>query len=411
MSLSWPFHPEPTAPSGEPADTTLLACPVCGAGEFRVFHELRGIPVQDGMLWPTREAALAAPIGDIRLAFCGSCGYIGNVAFDAGRIGYDPQYDISLHYSPLYTQFIDSLADRLVRLYGLHGCHVVEIGCGKGDFLRAVCRRGPNQGVGYDPTFTSEETGDRELGVVFERRLFTGDRTLTSCDLLCCRHVLESLPDPVGFVRLVRKSLGSRSSSPIYFEVPNADTIFTQFVVWNVTYESNSYFGPASLRYLFETSGFGPRNVVPCFKDEYLGIDAVAANRSRARVTPHAADVERLGRAVPEFASRWRRLRAEWTERLDQIARNGERCAAWGAGGRAITFLATVPNAAVVQSVVDINPHRQGLYIPRTGQRVVAPASLVADPPEVLIITNPTFEKEIRASVSALGLHCRLLAL
>jgi SAM-dependent methyltransferase len=384
---------------------------VCASRDFRIFHEIRGIPVQDGMLWPTREAALAAPVGDIRLAFCGSCGYIGNLAFDAGRIFYDPHYDISLHYSPLYANFIESLADRLVRRHGLHGRRIVEIGCGKGDFLREVCRRGPNRGVGYDPTFTSEEPSDRELGVVFERRLFTWDPPVSPCDLLCCRHVVESLPDPLGFVRIVRQSLGSSSSTPVYFEVPNADTIFTRFVVWNVTYESNSYFGPASLRFLFEASGFEPLDIVPCFADEYLGIDAVATDPPPGGAIPRAAEVERLGRAVAEFDRRWRELRGEWTERLDRVSQNGERCVAWGAGGRAITFLSTVPTATVVQSAVDINPHRQGLYIPCTGQQVVAPSALADDPPDVIIITNPAFEAEIRASVEAAGLRCRFLVL
>jgi hypothetical protein len=44
--------------------------------------------------------------------------------------------------------------------------------------------------------------------------------------------------------------------------------------------------------------------------------------------------------------------------------------------------------------------------VPGTGHRVVAPASLRAAPPDIVIVTNPLYEREIRSQAAALGLAC-----
>ncbi|HKD17805.1 MAG TPA: methyltransferase domain-containing protein, partial [Thermoanaerobaculia bacterium] len=179
------------------AAVNLRRCRVCGAAEDAPFFRLQGVPVQDGLLWPTRAAALDAPSGDIELVFCSGCGYIGNRAFDPSRLRYDPTYDISLHYSPVYREFIDGLVDRLAREYRLAGKAVLEIGSGKGDFLQALCARAGARGVGFDPTSTAEDT-DPSVRIVKE---FYSERWAAEpADLLCCRHVLNSIEDLRGFL-------------------------------------------------------------------------------------------------------------------------------------------------------------------------------------------------------------------
>ena len=39
----------------------------------------------------------------------------------------------------------------LIRRYDLRGKEVIEIGCGKGEFLSLLCEVGDNRGVGFDP--------------------------------------------------------------------------------------------------------------------------------------------------------------------------------------------------------------------------------------------------------------------
>ncbi|HEX6239723.1 MAG TPA: hypothetical protein VFZ61_02470, partial [Polyangiales bacterium] len=114
-------------------------CTACDGAELRDFLSLPGVPTQDGVLWKTHAEALAAPRGDFTLAVCQRCGYIGNRTYDAALVTFDG-YDVSLEHSPVFRTYLQSLAERLVARYGLHGKKILEIGVGKGLFLRTLCK-------------------------------------------------------------------------------------------------------------------------------------------------------------------------------------------------------------------------------------------------------------------------------
>jgi hypothetical protein len=384
------------------------SCRVCERPVPEPFFRLREVPVQDGLLWPTAEAAAQAPMGDIELVFCAECGYVGNRAFDPERLRYDPSYDISLHHSPVYREFIDGLVGRLVDDYDLRGKAIIEIGCGKGDFLRALCERGDNRGLGFDPTSTSETDASGSVRVLLE---FYSERFASEdADLLCCRHVLNSIEDLRGFVGMVRRALGDRPRSVVYFEVPDGAVIFRRRVVWNVVYEHCSYFTRPSLSRLFAESGFAVRVVAPCFQDEYLGIEASPADG--AGHGPEASEeVAALAREVARFGEEYRRRVDRWAGWLSELRRAGRTAVPWGSGARAVSFLSALQPGPEIPCLVDINPKRQGLFMPRTAQPVASPESLAERPPDQILITNPAFEAEIRRQAASLGLKSEIRVL
>ena len=49
-------------------EKTMIRVPVCGESEVSQLIEMRDLPVHCNVLWPTREDALNAPRGTIRLA-------------------------------------------------------------------------------------------------------------------------------------------------------------------------------------------------------------------------------------------------------------------------------------------------------------------------------------------------------
>ncbi|MEM7237791.1 MAG: methyltransferase, partial [Pseudomonadota bacterium] len=65
---------------------------------------------------------------------------------------------------------------------------------------------------------------------------------------------------------------------------------------------------------------------------------------------------------------------------------------------------------AEVEQVVDINPHKQGKFLPGTGHRVVAPDMLVGSPPDTVVVMNPIYLPEIGAQLGDLGLSPELVA-
>jgi SAM-dependent methyltransferase len=105
------------------------------------------------LLVEDRAQALNFSNGDIELAVCGGCGFIFNTAWDSERTIYSDQYEETQGFSPTFNTFNRAIAEELISSYDIRGKTVLEIGCGKGEFLSLICELGGNRGIGYDPSF------------------------------------------------------------------------------------------------------------------------------------------------------------------------------------------------------------------------------------------------------------------
>ena len=388
-------------------------CPVCRGRDLEVFFETEGCPAFCNVLWPTREEALSAPVGDIRLGLCRRCGMVHNVAFDPGLLTYGQAYENSLHFSPTFQGYAETLARRLVDAYGLTGKTVVEIGSGKGDFLALLCDLGVGRGVGYDPSYGGES--DVRVGdgrVTFVRGLYPEGQAALDADFVCCRHVLEHLDRPADLVRGLRRGLHPRTGS--YFEMPDGSFLLRAVALWDVIYEHPQHFTPPALRRLFVEAGFSVTALGSSFGGQYLWIEAAPCGDERsepqqsgARDDPEVAELAGLVSAFSEqAAAKVERFAAELRSRLDA----GGRVALWGAGSKGVTFLNLVPGGDRVGCVVDVNPRKHGRYVPVTGQPVVGPEELRAFRPDAVLVMNPLYELEIRAMLGDLGVEAEAVS-
>jgi hypothetical protein len=222
---------------------------------------------------------------------------------------------------------------------------------------------------------------------------------MSSVDFASCRHVVDIVADPIEFTRMIQRTLGPQTI--FYCEVPRAQHTFTNRIAWNVVYEHNIWFTEESFRYFLEAAGFEVLRTAPCWRDEYLGIDA----RVNRQVTPRAISAETYEQLIDMlrgFSADTLHLRQSWARQLAKMTSSGKRVALWGAGARGITFLTEIPQALSIGAIIDINPARQGKFIPRSGHRVDAPSYLTEFKPDVVIISNPTYAEEIRRDASAL---------
>jgi hypothetical protein len=166
---------------------------------MEVFYEVGGVPTNSCILLSTHDEAVNYPRGEIRLAFCPGCGFISNVAYDARLTEYSGRYEETQGFSPTFNSFHERLARSLVERHDLHGKELIEIGCGKGEFLKLLCDLGGNRGLGFDPGY-SVQRGE-ELGASrFDRlsgRNYTSSRIRVGSStqsLMRFRNVTASRP-------------------------------------------------------------------------------------------------------------------------------------------------------------------------------------------------------------------------
>ncbi len=384
-----------------------VACVVCGSQETSVFAEVRGVPVHTTVLWQTREEAQAAPVGDINLTFCASCGHIFNPLFDVAKTEYTQSYENSLHFSPLFQKYAEELADRLIARYDLKGKEVLEIGSGKGDFLALLVERGIRRGVGYDPTYVPgplhRELVDRGA-MVFRRELYDPQSSRYDADLLVCRQVLEHIEQPRPFLEKIARGMGTERDGVVFFEVPNAMCPLRDLDVWTLIYEHCGFYTPQSLGRLFAESGFEILSLDELYQGIFLGVEARVRHGQRSGVAA-AWDLRSLVSLVELFRARFQEKVSHWQRTLRLFGDAGKRVVVWGGGARGVTFLNLADPDKVIQHVVDVNPRKAGTFVAGTGQQLVPPSFLQSFQPDVVILMNPIYEGEIIATLRSLELN------
>jgi ubiquinone/menaquinone biosynthesis C-methylase UbiE len=384
------------------------SCLACGTRGLTVFYEVRRIPVHSCMLLPSREEALAFPTGDLRLGFCPRCGFIGNLAYDESLQHYAPGYEEQQSFSPRFNEFSTALATRLIERYDMRGKHVVEIGCGKGDFLVEVCELGSNSGVGIDPSYVLGRQDSNR--VRFIQDFYTERYSNVRGDLLMCRHTLEHIGNVKEFMQRVRRTVGDRTDTVIFFEVPDVQRVLTEQAFWDIYYEHCSYFSLGSLARLFRASGFEVLDLAKEYDDQYLVLDARPADAATTPRFEAENDLEQLANDVAVFQKNFR-LRADfWKDKLRSDRQAGRKTAIWGSGSKCVAFLSTLGAAEFVEQIVDINPYRHDKFLAGSGKRIQSPESLRKYRPDVVIAMNPIYKEEIKRDLDRMGLNPELLA-
>lgn len=379
-------------------------CPSCGCDRVRVFYEALSAPANSVLLLSSREQALSFPTGDIRLGFCETCGFIYNTAFDRRLVEYSARCEETQGFSPFFKAWHERLARRLIDRYALRAKKIVEIGCGKGEFIALLCDLGKNSGIGFDPAYIPERTSPESASRVhFIADFYSEQNNAISSDFLCCKMTLEHIADTASFMRMVRSSLRDSPDAYVFFQVPDVLRVLEEQAFWDIYYEHCSYFSVGSLARLFRRVGFDVVDVGREYNNQYATIEARPGNGTGT--APAAEDdLGALSALVQSFATRVPRRIAEWKKRLEQYREKGLKTVVWGAGSKGVTFLSSLKVRDAVEYVVDINPHMSGHFMATTGIEIIRPLALCEYRPDIVIVMNPVYREEIVAELASLGL-------
>ena len=384
----------------------MTRCPVCDVPSATPFLVRSPVSVHQNLLVDSPEAARALNRGRLSMHACQACGFVFNAAFDGSLLTYGAEYENTQSFSPAFDAHVEGLADHLVRERGVRGARVVEVGCGKGAFLRAIVRRDPrNEGIGFDPSYVGPDE-DVDGRVRFERRFYDERCLDLDADAVVCRHVIEHIPKPVDLLRLVRRTVHD-ARARVFFETPCVDWILSRAVIWDFFYEHCSYFTASSLTTAFHRAGFAVDEIRHVFGGQYLWIEAHPA--AERHDTP--ADDGRIAALAARFAQVEAARAAAIRRQIEALAKGGA-VAMWGAAAKGVTLAGLVdPDATLLACVVDLNPHKQGRYLPGTGHPIVGPMDLAARNVRTAVMTNPNYMDESERLLREAGIPVRLVNL
>ena len=392
-------------------DMTKRFCPLCASPSPQVFFERRNVPVHQNIVCVSAEEARQFTRGDLLLAFCQRCGFVFNTAFDPGGLRYSAAYDNTRSCSPYFKRYLTELAESLLAKYCLSDKVIIEVGCGKGEFLRLLCKDGRNRGIGFDPSYVGPDTA--EGGAVrFVRAFYDSQQTQYAPDFVCCRHVIEHVQSPLDMLHAVRQAIGNRMNSHVFFETPALSWILDTVTFWDFFYEHCSYFTAESLTWAFERAGFEVLEARLAFDEQYLCTEAKPAMAgSTVRTSrPRSAN---LWSKIQSFLARVEERMEACEEKIDFFDKAGG-CAIWGAAAKGTTLVNTIdPENRRVRFLIDINPARQGKFVPGTGHQIVSPEYLKEQNGRIagIVNMNPNYLEENRAILSQLSVEIPIVQL
>lgn len=389
------------------SEAVSAACLSCGASGMEAFYEAENVPAQTCVLLDSAEESLGFPVASVLLAFCSTCGFIQNIRFQASLIDYSKPTEESQAFSPTFKDFADSLADRLVDRHDLVGKTVLEVGCGKGDFLTLLAARGIGRGLGIDPGYLPERQVTTDGEIEFRREWYHAGSTGLTGDLVLTRHLLEHVPNVAEFFGWLHMSARQTPGSVVFTEVPDTARVLREGAFWDVYHEHCSYFTLGSLARSLRQAGLPVSRLETGYDDQYLLATSELAGKDIVfEEEESAGEIGEMARAFGRTAAT---TISQWRSRIEEVALDGGSVGVWGGGSKAAAFLAAVPAEDV--TVVDINPHKQGKWLPGSGALVEDPSVLAERTPQLVIPMNPIYVDEIRHDLHEMGLDPEIEAL
>ncbi|MFQ6162488.1 class I SAM-dependent methyltransferase [Sinorhizobium meliloti] len=371
------------------------ACPVCkGTAPVPTITRER-IPILQNRVYDTKKEAIAAPTGQLTLCTCSQCGFCYNGEFNESLVCYDEHYNNDVP-SRTFELYAEKIARALIERFDLTSGTVYDVGCGKGAFLRTLCKLAPNiRGIGIDPSCTP--TTDENFTLI--RDIFRPGSFASNTKLVVLRHVLEHITEPVTFLR----ELGQAAPEiPLYIEVPEVHWIFENGAFWDFCYEHCNYFCRGSLRNALERAGFSVIEQGPAFGGQYQWAIGTANNLV---TTPTTNGADAIAAAMNYKSSENLMI-----ERARSIIATSDNTAVWGMATKGV-MLSCLVGTDLISAGIDINPKKQEKFAPLSGVRIHAPAWLKSHPVKTILVMNGNYAAEIRQMMRTTGIAADIVVM
>ena len=350
-------------------------CRVCGGIFFRRdLLELKNMPKAAQHLPDKRNLKTDKGI-KFKIKQCSSCGLI---QLDNEPVPYYRDVIRATAVSASMKDFRQKQFKIFVKKYGLTGKKIIEIGCGKGDYLSIMAKAGV-KAYGLENNAESVKYC-RKNGLNAQKGFINGPSYKIKgapFDGFYIMSFLEHIPDLRGIMAGISNNLKDGAYGLV--EVPNFDMMLEKKLYAEIIIDHLFYFTADSLKTFLSNNGF---KIIECNSvwNDYI-LSAVIKKRSPVSLKDADAYFTKLKREVSNFISKQEKI--------------GGTTAVWGAGHQAFTVMTSCGLKGRIKYVVDSAPFKQGKYTPVTHMPIVAPDTLNSNPVDAVIIMAGSYSNEI----------------
>jgi SAM-dependent methyltransferase len=381
------------------------ACRFCAQPLEHVFADLGMSPLANSYLAPEQLGAME-PFYPLLAYVCSACLLVQLEEFETpDRIFSDYAYFSS--YSTTWLEHAERYATEMTDRFGLdESSHVVELASNDGYLLQYFhARHIPVLGI--EPAANVAKLA-LQKGIPTLVEFFGVDtaRSLvpeSAADLLLGNNVLAHVPDLNDFVAGMKILL--KPGGVITMEFPHLLSLVEQNQWDTIYHEHFSYFSFRTVREVFAAHGLRLFDVerLPTHGGSLriYGAHADDADKPDTERTGELLGIERSAgfEDLASYVDYGRRVAADKMEILAFLIerkRAGERVVGYGApakGNTLLNYCGVGPE--FIDYTCDLNPHKQGHFLPGSHIPIRSPEAIRADRPDVVLILPWNLKDEI----------------
>lgn len=310
---------------------------------------------------------------DLDVYQCTRCGLLQIVS---APVPYYKEVIRAIAFSPDMREFRQVQFAQLVERYALKGRRILEIGCGKGEYLELLGSTGVQPtGLEYSTTAVRHcRRQGQEVHKGFIGRA-TQDIPGAPYDGFISLNFMEHWPQPLATLRGIGHNLTAGAIGLI--EVPNLDMILKEKLYSEFILDHLSYFTTETFTFALRLAGFEVLESRSIWHDYILS--AVVRKRLPTDLSSLKIQQEKISSDLRAFVERF----------------PTRSVAVWGAGHQALAALALGGLGEKIRYVIDSAPFKQGKFTPATHIPIVPPARLKEDPVQAIIVMAAGYSDEV----------------
>jgi 2-polyprenyl-3-methyl-5-hydroxy-6-metoxy-1,4-benzoquinol methylase len=304
---------------------------------------------------------------------CSACGL---VQLNNEPVPYYREVIRAAAFSPEMGEFRQRQFRNFLEKFSLAGKKILEIGCGRGEYLSLMQQAGANAyGLEYGREAVKHcvKNGMKAYEGFIQKS--TDNVESAPFDAFFIMNFLEHLPDPNATLRGISNNMSDGALGLV--EVPNFDMLLKNNLFSEFIGDHLFYFTKRTLNALLE------RNGLEVLESSIIWHDYIISSVVRKRISLD----------LSQFSNHQAKLKKEIDDYLCRFWE--KKVAVWGAGHQALAVMALADMGGKIRYVVDSAPFKQGKFTPATHIPIVSPDTLDSDPVDAVIIMAASYSDEV----------------
>ena len=315
---------------------------------------------------------------DLVIYQCTKCGLVQH---NLDSVPYYKEVIRAVAFSPEMGRFrLEQLGSWISR-NNLQNKKILEVGCGKGEYIDLLQKSGASQVVGLEFSENSV-TYAKNRGLKVQQGYLDANFKVPpqfQFDAFSIFSFLEHWPKPNEGLGILHSLLSEGASGLV--EVPNFELILSKGLYSEFTTDHIFYFDKKSFAFLLEKNGFEVVSMQSIWYDYILSAEV----RKKSSLD------------VSNFLKIQNSVKSQLNDFIDRFEPN--QVAIWGAGHQALAVIAMAGIAPRIKYVIDSASFKQGKYTPATHLPIVSPGVLLKDSPKSVVIMAAGYSDEIASTI------------